>query len=33
MKKDKYDKIKKNLINKNEKSCEVMKLSGLKLKS
>ena len=28
--KDKYDKIKSNLINKNEKSCKIMRLSGLK---
>ena len=30
--KDKYDKIKNNLINKNEKSCKIVKLSGLKSK-
>ena len=28
--KDKYDKIKSNLINKNEKSCKIMRLNGLK---
>ena len=28
--KDKSDKIKSNLINKNEKSCKIMRLSGLK---
>ena len=28
--KDKYDKIKNNLINKNEKSYKIMRLSGLK---
>ena len=28
--KDKYDKIKSNLINKNEKSYKIMRLSGLK---
>ena len=28
--KAKYDKIKKNLINKNEKSYKIMRLSGLK---
>ena len=28
--KDKYDKIKSNLINKNEKSYKTMRLSGLK---
>ena len=28
--KDKYDKIKKNLINKNEKSYKIIRLSGLK---
>ena len=29
-KKDKYDKIKNNIINKNEKSFKIMRLSGLK---
>ena len=28
--KDKYDKIKSNLINKNEKSYKIMRLGGLK---
>ena len=28
--KDKYEKIKNNLINKNEKSYKIMRLSGLK---
>ena len=28
--KDKYDKIKNNLINKNEKSHKIIRLSGLK---
>ena len=28
--KDKYDKIKNNLISKNEKSYKIMRLSGLK---
>ena len=31
--KDKYEKIKNNLISKNEKSCKIMRLSGLKSKS
>ena len=31
--KDKYDKIKNDLINKYEKLCKIMKLSGLKSKS
>ena len=32
-KKDKYDRIKNNLINKNEKSYKIMGLSGLKSKT
>ena len=32
-KKDKYDRIKNNLINKNEKSYKIMVLSGLKSKT
>ena len=32
-KKDKYDRIKNNLINKNEKSYKIMRLSGLKSKT
>ena len=31
--KDKYEKIKNNLINKNEKSYKIMRLSGLKSKT
>ena len=31
--KDKYDRIKNNLINKNEKSYKIMGLSGLKSKT
>ena len=31
--KDKYEKIKKNLINKNEKLHKIMRLSGLKSKT
>ena len=31
--KDKYDKIKNYLINKNEKSYKIMRLSGLKSKT
>ena len=31
--KNKYEKIKNNLISKNEKSCKIMRLSGLKSKS
>ena len=31
--KDKYDKIKINLISKNEKSYKIMRLSGLKSKT
>ena len=31
--KDKYEKIKNNLISKNEKSYKIMKLSGLKSKT
>ena len=31
--KDKYDKIKNNLMNKNEKSYKIMRLSGLKSKT
>ena len=32
-KQDKYDRIKNNLINKNEKSYKIMGLSGLKSKT
>ena len=31
--KDKYEKIKNNLINRNEKSYKIMRLSGLKPKT
>ena len=31
--KDKYEKIKNNLISKNEKSYKIMRLSGLKSKT
>ena len=31
--KDKYEKIKNNLINKNEKSYKIVRLSGLKSKT
>ena len=33
MKKDKYEKIKNNLINKNEKSYKIKRLNGLKSKT